>query len=430
MTLSKRLQKLFHRVRQEGLASLPGWAWRWLYWNIGLYRLRSDFTDWPPALYDRVRRRTDLPVCDDISAWCAQHPGALYQVVSGRRAVRRVAPRTLEPSVDPSFASLLELEAPERALVAIPGARVIGPNGLALLPDGQFVGELVALTPAGRRNMLAEEATITQLAPPPDRRLAGDYCLLSALGWPNYYHWNHDVIMRMATVMPHLSPGMRFLVPTPLKPFHFESLSMLGIDRDRLTDFDGQAPIEVERLWFSTPLHKTQITSPEYAGWFRQVAVARWGGVPAAPHRRIYLVRPPSLDTHYRVTNDEEVQSYLTRRGFELCAPYSLSLPEQARLFAEAQIIIGTGTGLTNMVYAPPGAQIVQFQEPSKIVHALWTLSEALGHAYWYLLGDTVANPDPRQSLPDIYVPLAKLSTTLDHVLTAAAVQPASGLVR
>src|SRR5690606_10348415 len=131
-----------------------------------------------------------------------------------------------------------------------------------------------------------------------------------------------------------------------------------------------------ETLYFVSPIHKTQITSAEAAQWLRAAALARYGLTAQPARRRLYLQRPRALDSHYRVVNEAAVRACLERYGFETVHPHTMTFEAQARLFSQAQVLAGTGTGLANMWFAPAGALVLQFQEPSKTIHALWTLSE------------------------------------------------------
>jgi hypothetical protein len=74
------------------------------------------------------------------------------------------------------------------------------------------------------------------------------------------------------------------------------------------------------------------------------------------------------------------------------------------------------------MVFAPKGARILQFQEPSLVVHALWTMAESLGHRYWYLMGETVPNHGGARA--DIFVTLDKLQQALNVMRSDTAREP------
>lgn len=362
------------------------------------------------------RAPTPYPVCDDLAAWCATRPDAQRVVVAKAFTTTRPPPRTLEPEVDASFAPLCSYTVPERAVVQIPGARLRGAGGprhsrvgLALLPDGQFVGELVALTPAGRRAMLADEPSYTTRLPPRPEQKAGSYYAFVGFGMHHYYHWCHDLIMGAIGLAGHLAPDARIIVPADMRPFQRESLALLGLDPRSWVEFPADGYWELEHLHVITPKLKTQIDSPEPFRWFRDAAMARLGVGPARPRRRLYLTRRG--DGHWRTVNEPAVEAELHRFGFETVAPGTLSFKAQAELFAEAEVIVGTGAGLFNMVFSPPGTKVLQLQEGRHIVHALWTQAAAMAFDYHYLLCDSVPNPNGGDA--DIHVPLGKLSASL-----------------
>jgi Glycosyltransferase 61 len=367
---------------------------------------RSSPTSRPPT--------ATPPVCDDMQAWCEEHTEGECREVVPASLVLRQPPRTCESHVHPSFELLYGVGAPARRLIRVAGARLVGRDGLVVLPDGSFVGELIALTAVGRKVLLGGQPAYHDGSPRDVIRKPGHYYPLFTIGWENYYHWNHDVIMRASLILDHL-PSARFIVPSGMKPFHHESLSLLGIDESRLETFDGEEVWELESLSFSTPILKTQIDTVEPLEWFRTEALARYGIPEPRPKRRLYISR--RLDRHHRTVNEAELEACLRPYGFETVLPATMSLRDQAALFSEAEIIVGTGSGLNlNMVFSAKGARIVQFQDPTHIVHAVWTMAEALGHHYWYVMGEAIPNPGRHA---DIYVPIDKLKKTLDAVLSA-----------
>lgn len=379
----------------------------------GLRSLATQMWPWS-APRSTGESRAHPPICDDIQAWCADRHEGEYRVLNPASLIIRHPPRTLESQIHPSFEPLYRVEVPPRALVRVAGARLVGENGLVVLPDGSFVGELVALTEPGRRAILAEQSVYRESLPRKITRKRGGYYPLFALGWTNYYHWNHDVIMRTSRIMDDLPSDIRFVAPPRVKPFQKETLQLLGIETSRLETFDGGGVWEFESLFFSTPVWKTQIDTGEPMEWFKNATLARYQIPPPRQHRRLYLSR--RLDHHWRTANEPEVEALLHAYGFETVMPGTLSFRDQAALFAEADMLVGTGAGLNgNLVFAPRGARILQLQEPSHVVHSLWTMAESLGHRYWYVMGEAVPNPGQHA---DIFVPLDKLQQTLNVMLS------------
>jgi capsular polysaccharide biosynthesis protein len=93
-----------------------------------------------------------------------------------------------------------------------------------------------------------------------------------------------------------------------------------------------------------------------------------------------------------------------------------LTFQEQVEKFSQAEIIVGTGSGLMNMVFAPCGAKVLQLQDPSHIIDYFWNMAAVLGFDYHYFLCDTVDNPG--QADADLYVPIDKLKASLDQLLS------------
>lgn len=380
---------------------------------LGLTRPRS-VSPTPPAATPGLAP----PICDDIRAWGLAHPGVNYTALEGPRTIHRNPPRTLEAAIDPAFEPYLAKEIPEKALVTVSGARVVGRNGLVVLPDGSYVGELIANGPEGRRIMLANEPAYHSPLPSAERNLSGDYFSLMVIGWTNYYHWTHDVVLKLGLALDKLPPECRFIAPPSLRPFQHEMLDLLGISRDRLTHFEPDQMWRLERLHFVIPYPKPSVDAHDYLAWFKAAAQARYPAASMAARRRIYLSR--RSDTHFRTVNEDQVLECLHAYGFETQFPGQMTFREQVELFSQAEVLVGTGTGLSNMVFAPSGARILQFQDPTHMVVALYTLSEALGHTYWYLTGEAVANTDYPTMDADIFVPLDKLSRTLEAMLGQA----------
>lgn len=364
--------------------------------------------------------RPPPPICHDIQAWCAEHREGEYRIITPAGLIIRQPPRTLESPIHPSFEPLYRFEIPARALVRVAGGRLVGANGVIVLPDGSLVGELVALTVPGQKGILEGQTAYREPLPRNVTRKRGSYYPLFAIGWRNYYHWNHDVLMPASRILEHLPADIRFVVPPRLKPFQYEPLQLLGIESSRIETVHGEGVWDFDSLFFSTPVMKTQIDTREPLEWFRRTALERFDIPPPRQRRRIYVSR--RLDHHHRTVNEPEVEALLRAHGFETVIPGTLSFRDQVALFAEADILVGTGTGLNaNLVFAPVGARVLQFQEPTHVIHAVWTMAESLGHHYWYMMCEAVPNPGRHAN---ILVPIDKLQQALNAVLSDTAREP------
>lgn len=361
--------------------------------------------------------RVHHPVCHDLKAWVASTDGGEYSVLDPAFTTTRPMPRTIEAEVDDSFAPLCSFPVPERALVAIPHGRIRGEFGLVVLPDGSFAGELVAMTPAGRHLLLEAEPSYFAPLPAEAVRRSGNYLAVLGLGVPHYYHWSHDIIMRLRGLAGRLPPDTQLIVPERMQPFQTETLALLGLDDHPRVPFPAGEFWQLDKLHVVTPTLKTQIDHAEPYRWFREAVMRRYGLRDVVPTRRLFLSR--QRDNHWRATNQTEVEQVLARYGFETVVPAAMTLREQAELFGQAGVIIGTGAGLMNMVFSPPGTQILQFQESGHMVHALWTMASALEFDYHYFLCEAVPNAD--HAINDLRVPVEKLEASLAAMAVSCA---------
>jgi len=385
-----------------------------------LARLRNSRL-FAPQSHPGACTRVNPPVTGDIKRWCADHVKAGYQLLAEPETIHRRLPRTLEPEVHSSFLPYLEMSTLEKALVQVSDASLVGPNGLVMLPDGSFVGQLIANGPEGWQAILAKQPAYTSPLPPV-RRQRGSYCSLMVVGWENYYHWNHDVIVKLHWLLERLPKDVRFIAPPTLKSFHWDTLQLLDLRADQLCYFRPDEVWELESLYFAVPCQKPSMDTHEPLAWFRESSQRLFGIPKRHPNKRIFLSRRG--DTHFRTVNEPDVVEFLGAYGFEAHHPGHMSFREQVELFSAAEAIIGTGSGLFNMIFAPPGARILQLQEPSHMVGGLWTLSEALQHSYWYLRGETVPNTEHPTADADLFVPLPKLKHTLEAMLEPMDTSP------
>jgi len=130
----------------------------------------------------------------------------------------------------------------------------------------------------------------------------------------------------------------------------------------------------------------------------------------ASGDARLYVARRPTDDR--RIVNERQQRAFLCERGFDVVDPAEMSFAEQRAAFATAGVMVGPhGAGLANMIMSHD-ATVVELFSPAYVNGSCYTLTEALGHTYWYVLGEP--------SRARVFrVELALLEATLDEALRA-----------
>lgn len=379
-----------------------------------LKRVRTLLLKKLPSQEDAQAVHIPPPVVESVKTWSEGQTNVECELIRPAETTTRQLPRTCEPSVDERFVGIagLQYKIPEKYLARIPRARLVGEVGLLVLPDGSFASEVTFAA----KHLVQQKAYLNPL-PSNVRRMSGNYFSLLSL-WahlPNYYHWIHDAMMRLHLILPALPEDIRFIVAPNLRPFQYETLRLLGISPEQLCAFSGEEVWELESLYFAPPTTSSGSNSPAALAWFRELVRSGYGLAETSRHRRIYISR--RLTTTRRIVNEPEVERVLRDWNFETYLLENLAFREQVELFGEAEAIVSTsGAGLTNMIFSPPGLKILVMVEPTQVSPYFWTMSEAAGHEYWYLMGETVPVPPPTYDA-DLLVPPEKLVRTLEAML-------------
>lgn len=215
-------------------------------------------------------------------------------------------------------------------------------------------------------------------------RVIREPALLLAHYWHfNYHHWVIDCLPRLRYALEdgELADCL-VVVPGRMSPFQQDSLQQLGLDSRRLLPFQGQA-WRFEQLYFPS----IGVFSPFELGWLRN----RLYRPQSTATRRLYISRGDAQTR--RLLNEEALGPIFSRHGFEVITLTGRTFAEQLELFATASHIMGAhGAGLTNLLFAPAGATLIELAPNDQINHCFWLLANSGQHRYTFLTGP-VANP-------------------------------------
>ena len=225
----------------------------------------------------------------------------------------------------------------------------------------------------------------------------------------NYHHWMLETLPRcwIFDEFPGLL-SFPLILPPLTKPFQYETLIKVfgrSVDRIQYLQYSGQRYLSLNKLIFPSYLAPRGHSSRQLE-WLRSRFLEREG----QPNRLIYVSRNDAINQR-RLINEPEVIAFLSTLGFETVILSELTHAEQVDLFTDARVIVGvSGAGITNHIFAPPGAHIIEIHPSTYTNRAYFFTTNILEQSYQFVIG--VSNGGG-----DLHVPLDALNKALRRVL-------------
>jgi capsular polysaccharide biosynthesis protein len=222
----------------------------------------------------------------------------------------------------------------------------------------------------------------------------------------NYCHWMVDWLVRLALLSAEERRTAHVLVSPLTARWQVETLAACGVSPERIVAIDRAQAVRCRELM--VPSNLSFIYHPGFgaAEWalefVRTALLTPLEG--AARRRKLYVSRADAMGR--RIVNEDALAAMLAARGFETVVPTTLSVREQALLFASASHIVGIhGAGLTNLVFAPAGSRLLELFSPTYGMPTYFMLATGRHMKY----GCYIAQPSSgaeRSQLDDIIVDL------------------------
>ena len=300
-------------------------------------------------------------------------------------------------------------------VVELPGGRVLGRHHAVITGTGDFVEEVSWYFNTSRPS---EHPMYLHPFPPPPVDVPGRLGVLASRGDRIYYHFMIDVLPRLGVLeqCPDVEPPDRWYVPANLS-FQHQLLDLIGIGADKRIDSSEAPHVRAECL-VVPGLPGSNVQNPAWVvAFLRQRLLPP--GVDRVPGKNLLITRGTGRNNR-SVRNEEAVLDALAGRGFDRIDPGEMSVADQIRAFAEADVIVSPhGSALTNIVFASPGSCLIELFPRGHIVPDYWKMACGVpGLEYRYLAGaDATARCDrSRMLVTDVVVDIAALLEMLAEI--------------
>jgi capsular polysaccharide biosynthesis protein len=213
-------------------------------------------------------------------------------------------------------------------------------------------------------------------------------------------NWGMWLLQAIPAAMDFLSvpKGDRFLAYMD-RDWQRHLLNALGIPDKRLVHQELARTYHCNDLVFHQYSDVDLVPTPRERETFAKVARDVAGVRKPQAKRRLFLSRrsitQESEGTYRALLNEDALVEAFSARGYEIVEPELLSFPDQIRLFAEAELVVGLGgAALFNVIFSTPETRIVTIESSASFVHAHACLFGALDHPYGVVFGQQDAEDE------------------------------------
>jgi Glycosyltransferase 61 len=281
---------------------------------------------------------------------------------------------------------------------------------VAFDPGVGYLGETLRRTrwmtkKAGFRFHKSGELTI-----PSRSRMTFDFPAIAIGGPFGQNYWLFEVVGRYLAIRRFVPDDAGIVLKSNLAAYQPEALTVAGITAASVHE------LPPDQVALFPVLYVPATGGP--SGISRVVIDALRTLSPATtkPHRRLYVSRQGA--SRSRILNEDQFTAIIEAHGFVTVVAEELSVQQQIELFAEAEAVLGVhGAGLTNAVFSPSGALLIELQPSSGLSPArialYGDLASLAGLGYLRILCRPAAEDWKAVKVEDVYVDCDRLDADL-----------------
>ncbi|TBR58663.1 hypothetical protein B4U84_22475 [Westiellopsis prolifica IICB1] len=241
-------------------------------------------------------------------------------------------------------------------------------------------------------------------------KLQGTVAYLSNSTPQNYGHWFIYTLPMLEVYWKFFDKQeIDYYYVGEITNFKIETLTALGIEKERIVDF----PCIADRSVTCVINRKLQNGGYQYPTSFAY-KLARNLFLPAKNYlnnkypKRLYVKRG---QVNYReVINDHEVIEYLESIGFEALTMDGRTTKEEAEIFYSADVIISVcGSALTNLLFIREGIKVIEIFPFGYLDGHFYALANYSKANYFYMIGEKIPHNSTIPHLSNVKVNINKL---------------------
>lgn len=227
---------------------------------------------------------------------------------------------------------------------------------LTLVPSTSLHSDL-SLRPADKmldHHLLRQRTLILS------KKIPGTVAVIASGAANCYFHWMFDVLPKLyALQASHLRYDHLFL-PQITRAFQSSTLEILGIDWESAIQGRRSTRLQADKVIACELPTKSLQVKPWAIDFLRSKFLPTSG---PATTKRLYLSRAKALSR--KIENEIALVNTLQKYGFESLFAEDLTIPDQAWLFSQAELIICPhGSGLTNLAFCKKGTRVLELAIP------------------------------------------------------------------
>jgi capsular polysaccharide biosynthesis protein len=241
---------------------------------------------------------------------------------------------------------------------------------LALKNQSILKSSIGMAKPSEGMRILSSYQTELELVP-------GRTILLSGPAHNNYYHWLVDCLPKMMLAEHFMEDADAVKFAIPVGAFQKESLSILGVPREKIVELDLKRGYRFEQCVFIDRLSgngwELRPSLGKFLKEFGKKALNNASHNIGNKRRNIYIDRRSA--SARKIVNEDYLVKELELLGFEIVQLEKLTITQQIVLFSEVGIVVAPhGAGLTNLIFCKGEVSVIEIFSEIYINSCFWHL--------------------------------------------------------